>query len=183
MFAISWHGRAAAGLALLFSTAISTGLALAKDDIGPRSTRCDGLDKNGSGWRSCLGAARAELSDSELFYAGYWLARSGSYTEALDYLKLVRVPDARTLTYIGFATRKLGNTDGALVHYYKALEFNPNYVVARAYMGEGFLAKGEPDKAKQQLAEIAQRCGISCVEFAELSGHIARYEKAASANG
>ena len=61
--------------------------------------------------------------------------------------------------------------------YNRALTMNPNYSVARAYMGEGFLAKGEPAKAKEQLGEIAQRCGRTCAEYADLAEHIDRFER------
>ena len=95
-------------------------------------------------WRDCVGRAAGAASDAELFYAGYWLAKSGDYAAALEYLRRAQAPDARILTYIGFATRKLGDTDSALGYYARALAKNPDYNVARAYLGEAFLTKGEP---------------------------------------
>ncbi len=149
----------------------------------PASAACDGLDKSTAAWKTCVGAASAAMSDTELFYAGYWLAKSGAYAEALRYLKLAKSPDARVLTYIGFATRKLGDVEAALPLYARALDLNPNYSVARAYLGEAYLTKNEPEKARGELAEIEARCGRTCAEYADLAGHIARYEAAARRSG
>jgi tetratricopeptide (TPR) repeat protein len=151
-------------------------------DVGPASA-CDAYAKGSAPWTACVGKAAAAMPDQELFYAGYWLAKNGQYREALGYLNLARAKDERVLTYIGFATRKLGDVEGALPMYAKALEINPNYSVARAYRGEAFITKGEPGKARAELAEIAQRCGTTCAEYADLSGHIARFEAAAARKG
>ncbi len=110
------------------------------------------------------------MPDNELFYAGYWLAKSGQYEQALGYLTKAQQKDERILTYMGYATRKLGDVEAALPLYMKALSLNPNYSVARAYMGEAFLTKGQPDKAKAELAEIAQRCGTTCAPVCRSQG-------------
>jgi predicted Zn-dependent protease len=73
--------------------------------------------------------------------------------------------------------------EAALPMYAKALALNPNYSVARAYLGEAFLTKGQPEKAKAELAEIARRCGTTCAEYADLSGHIAHYEAGEARKG
>ncbi|MGQ0674390.1 MAG: tetratricopeptide repeat protein [Hyphomicrobium sp.] len=146
-------------------------------DQGPAGP-CDVHATGGPAWTACVGTVRAGMPDSELFYAGYWLARSGRYAEAIGYLTLAKVRDERVLTYIGFATRKLGDVDGALPLYAAALARNPDYSVARAYLGEAYLSKDEPAKARQELAEIERRCGRACAEYADLAGHIAGYEAA-----
>lgn len=168
----------AASVALLASPAAAGGRI--SKDTGPASALCDAHAKGTAAWSSCIGAARADMSDEELFYAGYWLAKSGDYEKALGYLNLAGKKDERVLTYIGFATRKLGHVEEALPLYRKALEVNPGYVVARAYLGEAFLTKGEPDKARAELAEIAERCGAGCAAYVDLAGHIADYEARAT---
>jgi Tfp pilus assembly protein PilF len=150
--------------------------AMAWKDQGPASAMCDQYDKASPAWRACATTAGARMSDAELFYAGYWLARNGKYAEALGYLRQASGEDVRVLTYIGFATRKLGDVDAAMGFYNRALQLNPDYSVARAYMGEGFLAKGDLNAARGQLAEIAQRCGATCAEYGDLAQHIAAYE-------
>lgn len=117
------------------------------------------------------------LSDDELYYKGYWLAKAGQYSEALDQLRLVKNQyDPRVLNYIGFATRKLGNVDEALGYYYKALAINPNFTLARSYLGEALLQKGDLANAQAQLAEIEKRCGRTCKEFTELTRHIETFK-------
>jgi tetratricopeptide (TPR) repeat protein len=148
-------------------------------DTGPAGA-CDAQVKGTAAWSACVGAASQKMADEELFYAGYWLAKNGQYDKALSYLTLAQSKDERVHTYIGFATRKLGYVDEALPHYRKALAMNPDYVVARAYLGEAFLIKGEPDKARQELGEIAERCGTSCPAYVDLEGQIADYEARAS---
>ena len=167
--------RAALLIALALSGLPFVPSAKAFKDQGP-SGACDKFEKSSTAWTVCVGVAKAGMPDDELFYAGYWLARTGRYEEALGYLSQAKTKSERVLTYIGFATRKLGNVEGALPFYNEALAINPNYSVARAYLGEAYLTKGEPLKAKAELAEIERRCGTACAEYADLAGHIARYE-------
>jgi tetratricopeptide (TPR) repeat protein len=148
-------------------------------DTGPSSSGCDRFEKASAAWSGCVGQAKAAMPSNEAFYAGYWLAKAGHYEDALTYLKQASAQDERVLTYIGYATRKLGDVDGALPFYNKALALNPNYAVARAYLGDAYLTKGEPGKAKGQLAEIERRCGQSCAEYADLAHHIDAYENQA----
>lgn len=146
--------------------------ALAKD-IGPQRPACDGLAKESAAWTVC--ATASATSDDELFYAGYWLAKTGSYRAALGMLERVAVPSARVHTYIGFAHRKLGEMDAALASYGKALAANPDFTVARAYLGEAYLTLGQEARAVGELDEIRRRCGEACAEFADLAGHIAKW--------
>ena len=173
LFATLVRGLAAATLAL--ATAAAADDRTFSKDVGPANAGCDAQAKGSPGWQSCVGAARAEMSDEELFYAGYWLAKNGRYAEALTYLTLSRKRDARVLTYIGFATRKQGDVDQALPLYKQALAQDPNFVVARAYLGEAYLTKNEPGRAKAELAEIAARCGTTCPAYVDLDRHIAAY--------
>lgn len=127
---------------------------------------------------------KASLSDDELYYAGYWLARAGKYDQALTYLRRAQNPnDPRILNYIGFSTRKLGRVDEAMTYYRKVLELAPDYTLARAYLGEAFLQKGETAKAVEQLGEIEKRCGKACAEYAELAQQIERFEQGGAGKG
>ena len=66
----------------------------------------------------------------------------------------------------------------ALPLYAAALAQDPNFVVARAYLGEAYLTRNEPARAKAELAEIAHRCGTTCPAYVDLDRHIAAYETA-----
>lgn len=144
--------------------------------IAPTSASCDAHAKSSPAWQACIANARTTASDKELFYAGYWLAKSGRYSEALAYLNNAQVKDARVLTYIGYATRKLGRVDDAMDYYAQALDLNPDYTVARSYLGEAHLVRGERVKAGHELNEIANRCGTSCAEYKDLALAIARFD-------
>ncbi len=164
-----------AGLPALIATGAHAEARPSKD-IGPVNALCDRFQKESAAWLACVGSRQTAMPDRELFYAGYWLAKAGRYNEALAYLTRADVKDEKILTYIGFATRKLGDVDGALPFYEAALELNPAYSVARAYLGEAYLTKGLPEKAVAELDEIARRCGASCAEYADLASRIAAYE-------
>lgn len=139
------------------------------------TNKCDKFKKGTDAWKKCNKTSLIEgTDDQQLYYAGYWLARTGQHAEALTYLNQAKVLDERILTYIGFATRKLGDSPAAMGFYARALAMNPNYTVARAYLGEAYLEQGETVKAREQLAEIAVRCGTTCVEYRELDAEIAK---------
>lgn len=168
----------ASAVAVLLSAPASAQDRAFSKDVGPANAGCDREVKSSPAWQSCIGGASARMSDDELFYAGYWLAKNGRYAEALTYLNLARTKDARVLTYIGFATRKQGDVEKALPFYAAALAKDPDFVVARAYLGEAHLTRNEPDRAKAELAEIATRCGTTCAAYIDLDRQIAAYETA-----
>lgn len=160
------------------ATSLQAGPALQPKDQGPLSAACDRHVKASPDWVACVGAPRTAMPDEELFYAGYWLAKSGRYVEATSYLNRVRNKDERVLTYLGYAARKQGDMTGALASYAAALERNPDFVVARAYLGEAYLTMGQIVKARAELAEIAKRCGTTCPAHSDLDHHIAAFMKA-----
>jgi tetratricopeptide (TPR) repeat protein len=162
-----------AAAALVTSLAVSAAPAHAKGE--PKATDCSKFKKGGAEWKKCTGGLRDDMTDQEIYYSGYWLARTGQYAEALQFLNQAKVQDARILTYIGFATRKLGDHDTAMGYYGRALAMNPNYTVARAYLGEAYLEKGDVSQAKAQLSEIATRCGTTCAEYCELQAEIVKH--------
>ena len=144
----------------------------------PSSNPCDKYKKNSKKWKKCMGQARPDVSDDAAYNAGYWLTKSGKYKEALAKFRQAKDQnDPKVLNYLGFTTRKLGRVEEALGYYRRALKIDPNYLQARAYMGEAFLQKGEPAKAKNQLREIEQRCGTACREYAELKREILKFER------
>jgi len=160
--------------ALAMAGAAAVGTAWAKGEETPKP-KVDCSKKANKGKAACKKASA--LSDDELFYAGYWLSRAGEHKLALHYLGLVRNPHtARVLTYVAYSTRKLGDWDKAMDYYGRALAADPDYTIARAYLGAALLERGHIDKARAELAEIERRCGAECVEYHELAHDIAAFE-------
>jgi tetratricopeptide (TPR) repeat protein len=119
--------------------------------------------------KKCMKATAGVLSDDELYLQGRLLAKQGQYDWALTVLAAVQDqsnPDV--LNYMGYSNRKAGRLDIAIGYYKKALDQNPNFVLAREYLGEGFVAAGKLDLAKVQLDEIANRAGTSSEEYIDL---------------
>ncbi len=120
-------------------------------------------------WK-CVKRTAGLLSDDELYEQGRLLAKEGEYEWALDVFSTIKnQDDPRVLNYIGYSNRKAGRLETGFSYYRKALDINPDFVLAREYYGEGLVAAGRVDLARVQLDEIAKRCGTHCEEFVDLS--------------
>ena len=151
-------------------------------DDAPARPRVDCTKAKNKDKPACKDKARPEqMSADEIANAGYWLAREGKYREALEVLAAAKdQDDHRVLTATGFATRKLGDVEGALPFYAKALSLKPDYVQAREYLGEAYLTKGDRARAVEQLSEIEKRCGSGCVAYTELKRQISAFDQGQS---
>jgi tetratricopeptide (TPR) repeat protein len=144
------------------------------DDDGPAKPRIDCSKPKNKNKPACK---PHRASDDEIVNGAYWLAHAGKFRDALALLATVKDKEnPRVLNAMGFATRKLGDVDGALPYYGRALALKPDYVQAREYLGEAFLAKGDITRAREQLGEIERQCGASCVSFANLKREITAFE-------
>jgi len=120
----------------------------------------------------------AALDQNDIYETGRKLALAGRYGEAIEILSLAAdKSDPRILNYLGYSHRKQGRVDVGLGYYEEALKANPDYTLAREYMGEAYIQKGDLASAKGQLAEIEKRCGTSCDEYAALAKQIEAYSK------
>jgi tetratricopeptide (TPR) repeat protein len=169
---------------LLFATALacSTSLAFAASTgssggdtpspaASPKKAGCKVgfVMKKKKGKKRCT-RVTAELTDDELYDQGRALALEGEYAWALQVFGAIRNQnDPRVLNYTGYSHRKSGRLETAVSYYRKALEINPNFVLAREYLGEGYVVAGRIDLAKVELGEIAKRCGVDCTEYQELN--------------
>lgn len=105
-------------------------------------------------------AAREGALDTQGFYENVReLAYAGRYDDAQHILSLMPQDDDRTLTYLGFTSRKMGKTDTAMSYYAQALKANPANILARSYMGQGFVEQGEMKQAMAQLRAIRSHGG------------------------
>lgn len=123
--------------------------------------------------KKCVKVSYGILPDEDLYQQGAALAQAGEFDWALTVLGAIRNQnDPRVLNYTGYSLRKSGRLKEAIGNYRKALAINPNFVLAREYLGEGYVAAGRVDLAKVELNEIAWRCGTTCEEYQELAEHI-----------
>jgi tetratricopeptide (TPR) repeat protein len=116
----------------------------------------------------------SSLEDDALTRQGRALALNGHYENALEALMAVGDKNnATVLTYIGYATRKLGKVDEGIAWYHKALTLDPDNVYTHEYLGEGYVAAGRIDLAEQELATLEALCGKGCEQYEALSATIA----------
>jgi tetratricopeptide (TPR) repeat protein len=120
--------------------------------------------------KKCMKAVVGLISDDELYSQGRLLAKQGEYDWALSVLAAVADKNnPNVLNYMGYSNRKAGHLDVALTYYTKALSINPDFILAREYLGEGYVAAGRIDLAKLQLQEIGKRGGVNSAEYADLA--------------
>ncbi|MCB1492888.1 MAG: tetratricopeptide repeat protein [Rhodobiaceae bacterium] len=113
-----------------------------------------------------------------LINKGMNLAYDGQYSAAIAVLWQVKdwQTNPRALNYLGYAHRKSGDLEHAFSYYKLALAADPDYTLARSYLGEGYLAIHRPDLAQNQLDEIAARAGTGGYEYTQLAEKIAAYK-------
>jgi tetratricopeptide (TPR) repeat protein len=140
------------------------------------STSCGTGQIWSSGVGSCVDGNSASLSDDDLYVAGRELGQQAHYAEALKlFFRIKNREQARVLGSIGYSTRKLGDIDKGIDYYRQALAVDPDYTKARQYLGEAYLLKNDVGKAKEQLDEIADRCGGPCEDYELLVAAIAAH--------
>ncbi len=148
------------------------------DDTPPKKTKTTMECKKGQVWdkkkKKCVDASYGMFSDDFLFENARELAYDGQFQNAINLLHLAQNPDdPRILNYLGFSNRKAGNTELAMTYYHKALAINPDYNLARSYMGQALVLAGDMNGAWQQLAEIAKRGGENSWSYTALKQSIA----------
>jgi len=122
-----------------------------------------------------IAAAKQELAGNKAKNAAKRFRRaleSGKAAVALD----PRYHEAWNL--VGYAARRLGDYEQAFAAYERCLAIKPDYAPAREYLGEAWLEKGDPKKAREQLV-LLEAYGATASEDAKtLRAAIAAYEAA-----
>lgn len=128
--------------------------------------------------KKCVDAEESLLDDEQIYQAGRAFAQAGRYGDAISVLSTIAANgDPRVLNYLGYAHRKQGRILVGLGYYEEALRLNPDFTLARSYMGEAFLELGDLNSARAQLQEIANRCGTDCDEYRALDDQVGDYLK------
>lgn len=133
-------------------------------DSPPKETKTTKVCKNGTVWDStskkCVSASHKTLDDEIRLSAARELSYDGQYDNSNKVLAAVtNQNDSRVLTYYGFNNRKAGRINEGHKFYTAALKADPNNLLARSYMGQGYVAEGKMEAAIDQLVEIRARGG------------------------
>jgi len=110
---------------------------------------------------SCMPPENSTNEDAALIQDARSLAYAERYADAQAVLDLLDPAEPWVLTYRGFLARKTGQPEAALAYYEAALQIDPDNLLTRSYMGQGFAAQGDYDAARAQLAEIRRLGGRS----------------------
>ena len=156
---------------------IGGGSAFAAGDGGGgstnASTECKGGKVYSEQMKKCVDPEESRLDDDSLYEAGRAFAHAGRYGDAITVLSTIAANgDPRVLNYLGYSHRKQGRIAVGLGYYEEALLLNPDFTLAREYMGEAYLQLDDVASARAQLREIANRCGTGCAEYLELERQI-----------
>lgn len=144
------------------------------DTSPPKTTKttktCSGVQVWDEKTDKCVNPQESALDADTLYGAVRELAYAGRYDDAQSILRIMPDQnDDRVLTYWGFTHRKLGHGSVARDYYEQAIDRNPDNILARSYMGQGFVADGMVDDAIAQLKEIRSRGGNGTWAEASLS--------------
>lgn len=123
--------------------------------------------------KKCVRDDSAELSDEDRYEAGRLLALAGQFDAAIETLRSADQGDPRVLNYLGFSKRKLGRFDEGMDYYRAALAIDPDFTLARSYMGQAMLEEGDREGALEQLRLIRDVTGPVSLEYIALRDAIA----------
>lgn len=149
-------------LACLLPTAA---LAIGDEDVQPpkpteTTQKCEGAQVWDPVKAACVNPQGASLDNDTLYRAVRELAYAGRPVDALAVLATMTEGETdRVLTYRGFALRKAGDWEGGRAMYDRALVQNADNLLARSYLGQGLVERGDMPGAIDQLLEIRARGG------------------------
>jgi len=180
---------------LFAGTIIATSLTMASPhsfslggDTTPSTPTCKKGFVYSNTKKKCVKKTSQVIPDTDLKQQGWKLAYAGKYDTAISLFNLVKNKnDPEALNGLGFSHRKQGKLNDGIAYYTRALTINPDYLLAREYLGEGYVAAGRIDLAKMQLSQIEKRCGTSCKEYTTLAkvindGPSSNWSKSGSVN-
>ncbi len=109
--------------------------------------------------KKCVKPEKSSLNQDGLYDTVRELAYAGRLDEAQGVLRIMDQDDDRVMTYWGFTHRKMGNLTLAQMFYDQAIAANPDNILARSYMAQGYVTQGRTEEAIAQYREIVARGG------------------------
>jgi len=149
-------------------------LAAESDDASDTPT-CEAGQVYDDNQSKCVPSNEQSLNDGQLLDNAKALAYAERFNEALGLLAMIddqNTPEVQN--YLGYTTRNAGDLEKGLVHYRVALQLDPDYTLARSYMGIALLQKGDNRGALEQMVEIEKRVGTDAREYALLFDAVAQ---------
>ncbi|MCU0832205.1 MAG: hypothetical protein MUC58_11965 [Rhizobiaceae bacterium] len=165
-------------IALMAVNAHAVGDDSSGSEEAPKPTQTTVECKKGEVWddkeKKCIemkdSGMRGILGDDGLYDTARELAYFGRPEEAIILLRQIAgQQQARVQNYLGFAHRKAGHMEIAMLHYNMAIAMDPDHVLARSYMGQGLLEEGKFAAAYAQLKEIEARAGTDNYAYEQLA--------------
>ena len=110
--------------------------------------------------QTCLPPEQSTNDAQSMIETARELAYAGRLADAGRVLDLMPdQSDPWVLTYRGFLARKSGDLAAAEGYYQAALALDPDFLLARSYMGQGYVEAGRFELARAELTEIRLRGG------------------------
>lgn len=164
-----WFPLAFAGSLALAGTAFA-----ADDDSTPaKPVSCEAGQVWDKKSKACVTKDSNLIDDDTRFEAARSFASAGQYENARDTLYAMSDQSAaKTLNLLGYTSRKLGQREIAMGYYKAALKKDPNYLLARSYMGQALANEGKFEEALAQLSQIRDRGGRETWAYVSLKQHL-----------
>ena len=124
------------------------------------------------------GSYSYDADASKLINDAKSLIKKEKYKRAIGKLKKAQREEpsnADIFNYLGFAHRKIGDTENSKIYYEEALSIQPDHKLALEYQGELFLTIGNVKAAQNNLSKLKSLCPQGCEELQELSAAISKY--------
>ena len=180
------HIAPAIALSALIAAASGQALAMGEDTNSPATPKkpeCKDDQVYSEQMKRCVqkdqkddnnNQTKEKEPDRALIEKGWKLAYREDFKLAAEvFHSVANKNDPKALNGLGYTSRKLGHLEQGIAYYKRAIKIDPNYLLAREYLGEGYVLAGMIDLAREQLTEIENRCGTSCKEYRKLSRVIA----------
>jgi predicted Zn-dependent protease len=111
------------------------------------------------------------------------LIKHERYAEAIPHLDAAlanRPHNADILNYLGYTHRMVGDLNGSLDYYKRALAIDPDHKGVHEYLGELYLQMHDQASAQHELDTLATLCPSGCDERDTLTKSMATYASTAA---